>query len=207
MRQHGSRLMRAGLGAAGLLTLVACTSSGLDRNFDRSDRYTEVLAGTDLTAPSNLAGLAGTATYTGVGFAEFSAELTPEPGADPADPPPTVAFRGTSDVRLTADFTDGTLSGSMTGWTEESPLEYALDGRVEISNGTIAPDGTFAAQVAGNVERRKKFAEDEELASLIVLIAGDATGAFHDSTEGARASRIVGNVTAPGMTGGFVAGR
>lgn len=208
MQQLTARLGHVGLGLA-CLGLIACDNAGQERNFDRLEEYSRILSTAETREVADLTGLTGTASYRGVGFGEFPAQDIPGDGG------PAATYTATSDVRLTADFTGGTLSGEMTGWTPENPTNYTMRGTVRISEGQINPDGTFDALVTGAVERTAtarliQSRGEEDLGipdSYQALVGGVATGTFHDSQSGARASHIVGDIGGGNMTGGFVARR
>lgn len=208
MQQLKPRLAHLGM-AAGCLALMACENSGQERNFERLEEYAGILATARTAEPADLTGVTGTATYRGVGFGEFPAADAVADG----DGGGGARYSATSDVTLTADFTGGTLSGEMTDWTPEDPLNYTMRGKVLISEGDIAPDGTFTAKVSGAVER-------EATARLIDSRGGpdpsipdyyqygfntDAEGTFHDGLDGARASHVIGSFDGAGVSGGFVA--
>lgn len=213
MQQLKARLGHAGLGLA-CLGVIACDNSGQERNFDRAEQYSQILSTAQTREVADLTGLTGTATYRGVGFGEFPTESTaPGGGSGPS-------YTATSDARLTADFSGGTLSGAMTGWIHEDPVNYTMRGEILISDGQINPDGTFDAIVTGAVERRptarnllprRDAGSGEDRLPVPetygVAAGATATGTFHDSQSGDRASHIVGEIGDGNMTGGFVARR
>lgn len=218
MQQLTPRLGWAGLGLA-CLALTACENAASERSFERFDSYSEILSTAATRDLADLSDLTGTATYTGVASAVFPAEVDPPP-EDPNDPdsaPDARTYSADADVELVADFTGGTLSGEMTGWTPEDPGNFSMRGLVRISDGQIQPDGTFDALVTGSVERRMTARRIQELADsdeefdlpqdFLVGIVGEVTGTFHDSVTGQSASHIIGTVDAGNMSGSFVANR
>lgn len=218
MQQLTPRLGWAGLGLA-CLALTACENAASERSFDRFDTYSEVLSTAATRDVADLSGLSGTATYEGIAVARFPAEVDPPP-TDPSDPdsaPDARTFIADADVALVADFTGGTLSGEMTGWTPEDAGNFSMRGLVRVSDGRILPDGTFDALVTGSVERRMTARRIQELAdsdeefdlpqNFLIGIVAEATGIFHDSVDGQSASHIVGSVEGSNMSGSFVARR
>jgi hypothetical protein len=195
--------------ALACLGLAACDNSSEERTVDRFQQYAEILAGARLAEPADLTGVTGTATFTGMGFGQFPAQAPSSPDAE--------LYNATSDVTLTADFTGGTLSGDMTNWIPENSRLYTMDGRsrLVISEGAIAPDGTFTARVSGNVTRtptalliesRGGTAEDAPGGFNFGFVA-PVEGTFHDGLDGRSASHVVGTFDGEGATGGFVARR
>ncbi|TGN57502.1 hypothetical protein E4L95_13265 [Paracoccus liaowanqingii] len=155
--------------------LTACTDTGVEKNFSRSEEYTRLMSEADFTETSNLSDLSGMATYQGVAKADFG------------------SFSGTADARITADFSEDKLSGSMTNWVDDDPLNYDLNGKVELSNGSIDPHaGTFATDMFGNIERSPVGMVDPANPPVAVWIAGNAEGSFHNSLDGDHASHVVG---------------
>lgn len=212
-RRAAVRLALPGMVLAAL-SLAGCDNAGQDRNFERFDRNSRLLAEARLTQPADLTGLQGTARYHGTGFGVFPAE-TLGPDADDDDQPRS--YTASADVSLTADFTQRTLSGNMTGWTPEDPGNFSMRGEVRISEGQMTRDGQFTAIVTGSVERRmtaikrRQIEEEGEEFDLpedfLVGIGGQVTGSVHDALSGERAAVIRGEIDAANMTGGFVAGR
>lgn len=206
---YGRRAV-AGIGVVALVALAGCENAGQQRNFDRFDQYSEILASGRLSSVANLDGVVGTAEYVGTGFGEFPAADEP-----PDEDDERLTYTATADVQLSADFTEGTLGGTMTGWTTEDPGNFEMKGIVRISDGRIEQDGTFTSLVSGSVERRdtarrtierrESPGEDDLPEAYLVGIVGSATGTFHDSLDGARATHIIGNIEAGNMTGGFAA--
>lgn len=218
MQQLTPRLGWAGLGLA-CLALTACENAASERSFERFDTFSEILSTAATRDVADLSGLSGTATYRGVASATFPAEVDPPP-EDPTDPdsaPDARRYSADADVQLVADFTGGTLSGEMTGWTPEDANNFSMRGLVRISDGRIAPDGTFDALITGSVERRMTARRIQELANsdeefdlpqnFLVGIVANATGTIHDSVTGQRASHIIGSVEGSSMSGSFVARR
>jgi hypothetical protein len=199
---HSSGHRSVGFVALGLILLTSgCSTSSENRedNFDRSELFTDIISQTDLDALSDVSGLEGSATYTGVAAANFG------------------AFSGTSDATITADFDTNAISGSMTSWTDTDP-DYELRGQVLLSNGTISDDGSFASVMAGNIERRNLgsggvivddvFVLDD--AVDLIVFGGAAEGQIYDSIDGAAASNLIGEfngliVGGGDVIGGFVA--
>jgi hypothetical protein len=99
------------------------------------------------------------------------------------------------------------VSGRMTGWEDRDPANFELDGSVEISNGQIADDGTFSAQMAGNVERTRRGPDLQGESPSLVVFSGDATGAFYDGSSGQRARVVRGEFSGTSVDGGDVAGQ
>lgn len=189
------------------LAISGCGGSGTDENFSRSDDYTDILSQADLSAPTALSEhigrtLQGTATYDGVAAAEFD------------------GFTGTADAELVVDFDRESISGRMTDWVDGNPLSHELRGELVLSNGTLRPegalDGTFAARVTGNLERSPLDLFNPDNVPVVLVIGGEAWGAFHDSESGEIASHVQGAMAGTAvattggereMTGSFVAER
>jgi hypothetical protein len=170
---------------AAVLLLSACADGSGD-NSDRANLFTDIASGTNFTAPSDLAGLQGSATYSGAAVADFG------------------DFGGTADATIRADFSNRTLSGRMTNWQDRNPAAFELDGTVVLSNGSIANDGTFAAQLAGNIERSERG--PNVLPQTLVVFGGVATGEFYDSLNGRKARVVQGSFEGATVDGGEVSG-
>lgn len=201
MRQHTAKVWLAGAGAVALTALAGCDSGGNQQNFDRGQVFAGVLAGADLRAPAPMAGLVGSADYTGSGFAQFQGSEN---------------FTATADLAMTVDFDSSTLSGSLTGWTAENANNYTMDGTVLISNGVILPDGTYDAYVSGNVNREMTALRRQELIDAgqpipediqLIFASTDVpntVGRLHDNWQtGERATHVVGEFVTPNASGAF----
>ena len=200
--------------AAMVVLCIATGTSGCgtarDENFDRSALFTQLAGDIDATAPSDVSGIQGEATYSGAALANFG------------------GFSGTADATLTANFEDRTISGSMTSWEDLDPLNYVLRGGIELTNGSIADDGSFTSQMAGNIERDRRGSQlggsisvrEDPLAvppvlpvvsPVVKVFAGVAEGQFFDSVGGDVASRVVGRfeetLTGNVVSGEFIAGQ
>jgi len=209
MRQGMARCVAAGVAAMSVAALAGCESAGVQRNFDRGSLQTDIRSEANLFETAVVSDLSGTASYAGVAAAEFSTQQG--------------SFAATADMRMTADFSNSTLNGVMTGWTHEDPLNYDMRGRVRISNGVINPqrlaalpefaeyagfpEGSFVAQTAGNVEAvptarnlTANRAEDAEpVRQEWAWFGGTATGSFHDTAgTGQRATHVVGEFATGG---------
>jgi hypothetical protein len=171
-----------------LLALGTACSSGTDENSDRAGLFTDIAESANFSAPSDLAGLQGSATYKGVAVADFG------------------GFGGTADATINADFSSQTLSGEMTGWEDRDARNFELDGRVSLTNGSIASDGTLNAQVAGNIERTRRGPEVSEEAPSLVVFTGEASGAFYDNNSGQAARVVQGDFVGTTVDGGGVSG-
>jgi hypothetical protein len=177
-------------------SLAACTDARVEKNFDRSEEYTRLMSQADFTERSNLVDLAGQATYQGVAAANFG------------------GFTGTSDARITADFSNEKLDGTMTNWVDGDPLNHELRGKVTLANGQIdAESGTFNANMFGNIERSPLGFNEPDDPPVLLIIGGYTEGGFFDSVDGDPASHVVGTLhgvttdTGGGvgaMTGGYV---
>lgn len=184
---------------ASVLALAVGCSSTQEDNADRADDFTDLVSSANLTAPSDLSGMQGEAVFNGAAVASFG------------------DFGGTGDARITVNFSDRSLSGNLRNWSDLDPTNYEIDGEVVISNGVIQDGGTFAAQVAGNLERTARGPEPQspDGSPLIKVFAGTAEGAFYDSTSGSTASHVLGefeSVVVEGtdqspVSGSFVARR
>lgn len=212
MRQETARLGLACAGGIALIALTACGSSGDDLNFQRGQVLMDVLADANLREASDLSGVLGaggpapggvpaTASYTGAAAASFTASEN---------------FTATARLDMDVDFNDGSLSGRMSNWNPENANFYTMDGQVLISNGVILPDGSFDAQMAGNVQRqmtaqrRLQLQEDgiEPPEDIQLIFSGVAEGNFHDNWRtGERATHVDGAFSAPGFVEGGFAGR
>lgn len=199
MRQGRARLAPAGMAAAALVLLGACDSSGVQRSFDRGELVAAIDAGA-IRPPADLTGLTGTASYDGAAFASFDLQG---------------GFTASADMSLTADFSNSTLNGQMTGWTSEFPEDWSMRGTVLVSDGNIAPNGLFEAKLSGNVQREPtarnltRDREDGETAPTgigLTFIGGEAAGSFHDSARG-RATHVIGGFVAEGVDGFFAVER
>ena len=173
----------ATIAALGAAVLTSGCASPREINFDRSQLFTEIAAGIDRNAPSNVSGMQGRATYNGVAQADFG------------------GFSGTSDATLTADFETQTIAGSLTSWKDLDPRNYELRGQVLLSNGAIDDDGSFTSQMAGNIERVERANPNP----VLRIFAGTAEGQIYDSVQGAAASHMAGSFVGTGVSGGFVA--
>lgn len=194
LSQFHSKSHRVAVMAA--LGVVAWTSGcggiAQEKNFDRSNTFTELSAQIDNNAPTDVSRLQGQATYNGVAMADF------------------VEFSGTADARLTADFSQKTINGSLTSWKDLDPSNYQLRGQIQLSNGTISNDGSFAAKMAGNIERDILGPHDVTRPPILMVFDGTAAGQIYDSVGGATASHLNGSFTATGgsmVNGSFIAGQ
>ena len=167
------------------LLLSAC-SDGSGENSDRANSFTDIASGADFSAPSDLAGLQGSATFNGAAVADFG------------------EFGGTAEATINANFSDRTISGQLTNWEDRDPADFELDGSVVISNGSISNDGTFSAQVAGDIERTNRGPDIDP--QNIVVFSGTAAGAFYDNVSGQRARVVEGVFDGTSTDGGDVSG-
>lgn len=177
----------ATIAALGAALLTSGCASPREVNFDRSELFTEIAAGIDGSAPSDVSGMQGRATYNGVAEANFG------------------EFGGTANATLTADFETQTIAGSLTSWKDLDPLNYELRGQVQLSNGAIADDGSFTSQMAGNIERIERTVGPTSPDPVLKVFAGTAEGQIYDSVQGAAASHLAGSFVGTGVSGGFVA--
>ncbi len=193
-------VLAARAGCLAPLVLAACSNSGVEANFDRSSQATALTASADLSAPSNLVGVTGQATYDGVALVTL-----PAPGA--------LSYSTSADARLVADFDNQSISGNLTNWTDMFPLTHELRGSAVIFGGAIDPvAGTFDANLAGNLERKPRGVYDASDPPLNYVFNGAVTGTFHDSLAGDPHSHVLGTINAPlagpfpgVVTGGIVA--
>lgn len=168
------------------LAIGAGCSSGVDENFERSEEFTTILSNTDLQAPSDLGGLQGTAVFEG-------------PGVLTVD-----GFEATADTQLVADFDSATIAGSMTNFTDRDSRRFKLRGDVVIYDGAIAGSGSFAAQMAGNLERRGF--QDVENSPELTVFSGTASGQLYDGLDGQSGTKAVGAIAGATIDGGSVEG-
>jgi hypothetical protein len=195
MQVGGFRFVAAIGGRAAKLVLVAAsitacsTDSGRQENIDRGDLFTDIASGIDFNAPSDVSGRQGSAVFNGVGTGNFG------------------GFQGTSDTRLTVNFSDRSINGNMTNWEDTDPLNYVLQGQVALSNGALADDGSFTMQVAGNIERDLRGQDDPAFPPQTVLFNGTVSdGQIFDSVDGRAASHLQGSFTGTDLNGGDVSG-
>lgn len=185
---HSTRHRSLGFVALGLIVATSgCSTASENRedNFERSELFTDISSQTDFGAPSDVSGLAGSVTYTGVAFADFG------------------GFSGTADATVTADFDTNDINGSMTSWRDNDSDNFELRGQVLLSSGIISDDGSFTSAMAGNIERSKLgSAEVDDL----IVFDGIAQGQIYDSVDGVAASSLSGTFSDGGVvTGEFIA--
>lgn len=198
-----SKMTILGMGVAAI-GLSGCEHAGVQDNFDRSEDFTAMTSSIDWSAPSDLTGIGGTATYNGAALATFR---------DVSDLIEHPKFTGTADVAMAVDFDNQTIAGTMSDWIDGDPRNYNLRGEVVLFDGTVDPNGTFSTLMSGNLERTAVGADSTET-PLLVVIGGGTAGALYDSLDGDRASHLAGEMagitessdgTSGTMTGGFVA--
>ncbi len=186
------------MAALGVVVWTSGCGGAREDNFDRSQLFTEIASQTDFSAPSDVSGRQGQASYNGTATADFG------------------GFSGTADATLNADFDTKTISGSMTSWEDLDSLNYVLRGQVQLSNGSISNDGSFTSTMTGNIERnqldRNPFEEnslrekDPIVSPVLKVFGGSAGGQIYDSVGGAKASHVNGVFTGTDQNGGTVNG-
>lgn len=179
------------------LLLAGCDSAAtdaIDLNFARSDLFTRLNSEIDLSAPTNINPLSGDATYTGVATTEFR------------DGFGLVEFEATSDASLTADFDSNTISGSLTSFQDLDPVNNVLRGQVLITQGTIASNGAFVADMDGNIERQIRTVGTPPVSPTVKVFSGTASGQIYDSTAGDVGSHMTGSILGNSTDGGSVSG-
>lgn len=170
--------------------ISGCGSDAQETNFDRSDDFTEIASRIDTSAPSDVSGLQGQATYRGVATADFG------------------GFGGTADANLTANFKDRTISGNMSDWEDLDPANHKLRGEILLSNGTIADNGSFSTAMVGNIERTVRIGETNPAnVPVLKVFAGAADGQIYDSVTGETASHVIGAFAGDASDGGTVSGQ
>jgi hypothetical protein len=193
---HSKSQRAATFAVLGALALTSgCGSDAQETNFDRGNLFTEIAAGINTSAPSDVSALQGQATYNGAAKANFAA--TSGFGG----------FGGTADARLTADFKNRTISGSMTSWKDLDPLNHELRGQIQLSSGVIADNGSFTTTMTGNIERTVLTGETNPAnVPDLRVFTGTADGQIFDSVQGAAASHVAGAFIGTELGGGSVDG-
>lgn len=189
---HSKSHRVAVVAALGVVVWTSGCETAQQKNYDRSNLYTELAAQIDNNAPTDVSGLQGQATYNGAAMADFG------------------GFSGTADARLTADFSEKTINGSLTSWKDLDPENYRLRGQILLSNGAISNDGSFTAEMAGNIERDTLGPQDFTNPPILKVFEGAAAGQIYDSVGGATASHLKGLFTTTSgniVNGSFIAGR